>query len=113
MAIRMAHTNGDSYGGDEVDHPEIRAVERAPPRAAPDGDVALLMIKPDPAIRVRRSLTGLQARLERSPSRHPSPNARCEFSQANLNKVARLLNERPCETLGWMSPAEKLESVLQ
>jgi IS30 family transposase len=33
-------------------------------------------------------------------------------SQAYLDKVARQLNGRPRQTLGWMTPAEKLEQVL-
>ena len=34
------------------------------------------------------------------------------FSQRDLNKIAERLNERPRKTLGFLSPAEKLESVL-
>jgi IS30 family transposase len=33
-------------------------------------------------------------------------------SQATLDKVARQLNGRPRETLGWLNPAQKLEQVL-
>lgn len=33
-------------------------------------------------------------------------------SQAALNRVARQLNERPRETLGWMTPFEKLREVV-
>lgn len=33
-------------------------------------------------------------------------------SQATLDKVARQLNGRPRETLGWLTPAQKLEKVL-
>jgi IS30 family transposase len=33
-------------------------------------------------------------------------------SQATLDKVARQLNGRPRETLGWLKPAEKLDQVL-
>jgi|SRR5205085_4197758 len=33
-------------------------------------------------------------------------------SQATLDKVARQLNGRPRETLGWINPAQKLEQVL-
>ena len=36
-----------------------------------------------------------------------------EYSQADLNKVARQLNERPRQTLGFCSPAEALQAVLQ
>jgi len=35
-----------------------------------------------------------------------------EFSQRDLNDVARRLNQRPRKTLGFLSPAEKLGSVL-
>jgi IS30 family transposase len=35
------------------------------------------------------------------------------FSQAELNKVARKLNQRPRKTLDFMSPADKLNEVLQ
>lgn len=34
------------------------------------------------------------------------------YSQAELNKVARLLNERPRKTLDFMTPAEKLAETL-
>ena len=34
-------------------------------------------------------------------------------SQADLNKVAKLLNERPRKTLGFRTPAEKLAGLLQ
>lgn len=34
-------------------------------------------------------------------------------SQATLDKVARQLNGRPRETLGWLNPAQKLEQVLR
>jgi transposase, IS30 family len=33
-------------------------------------------------------------------------------SQAELNRVARQLNERPRETLGWMTPFEKMREVV-
>ena len=33
-------------------------------------------------------------------------------SQATLDKVARQLNGRPRETLGWLNPAQKLDQVL-
>ncbi|MGE3772209.1 MAG: IS30 family transposase, partial [Gammaproteobacteria bacterium] len=33
-------------------------------------------------------------------------------SQAHLNKVAKLLNERPRKTLGFRTPAEKLAELL-
>ena len=33
-------------------------------------------------------------------------------TQAQLNKVARQLNGRPRETLGWMTPLEKLQEVV-
>jgi IS30 family transposase len=33
-------------------------------------------------------------------------------SQAELNRVARQLNERPRETLGWMTPWEKMREVV-
>lgn len=33
-------------------------------------------------------------------------------SQAGLNRVARQLNERPRETLGWMTPLEKMREVV-
>jgi len=35
------------------------------------------------------------------------------FSQAALDKVARRLNERPRKTLGYVTPAVKLQSLLQ
>jgi IS30 family transposase len=35
-----------------------------------------------------------------------------EYSQRDLNDIARRLNQRPRKTLGFLSPAEKLESVL-
>jgi IS30 family transposase len=35
-----------------------------------------------------------------------------EFSQEQLNKVAMRLNQRPRKTLGFKTPAEKLEAVL-
>jgi IS30 family transposase len=35
------------------------------------------------------------------------------FSQAHLNKVALLLNQRPRKTLGFESPADRLNTVLQ
>ncbi|MGN4153772.1 IS30 family transposase, partial [Burkholderia gladioli] len=31
-----------------------------------------------------------------------------QYSQAELNKIAARLNERPRKTLGFMSPADKL-----
>ena len=34
------------------------------------------------------------------------------YSQAELNAVARQLNERPRQTLGWMTPSEKLAEVV-
>jgi IS30 family transposase len=34
------------------------------------------------------------------------------FSQRDLNEIAERLNQRPRKTLGFLSPAEKLESVL-
>ena len=34
------------------------------------------------------------------------------FSQRDLNEIAERLNQRPRKTLGFFSPAEKLESVL-
>lgn len=36
-----------------------------------------------------------------------------QYSQAALDKVARRLNERPRKTLGYLTPAAKLHSVLQ
>jgi IS30 family transposase len=33
-------------------------------------------------------------------------------SQAELNRVARQLNGRPRETLGWMTPLEKMREVV-
>ena len=33
-------------------------------------------------------------------------------SQSELNRVARQLNERPRETLGWMTPFEKMREVV-
>ncbi len=42
---------------------------------------------------------------------------RCEdlsaFSQAKLNAIARELNGRPRQALGWMTPSEKYEEVLR
>jgi len=35
------------------------------------------------------------------------------FSQAHLNKIALLLNQRPRKTLGFDSPADRLNAVLQ
>jgi IS30 family transposase len=35
-----------------------------------------------------------------------------QYSQRQLNAVARLLNQRPRKTLGFISPAEKLRRVL-
>jgi IS30 family transposase len=35
------------------------------------------------------------------------------YTQAHLNKVARELNQRPRKTLGFQSPADKLEQALQ
>jgi IS30 family transposase len=35
------------------------------------------------------------------------------FSQAHLNKVAMRLSQRPRKTLGFESPADRLNSVLQ
>lgn len=34
------------------------------------------------------------------------------YTQAQLNKVARLLNERPRETLNWLSPQEALRATV-
>ena len=34
-------------------------------------------------------------------------------SQSHLNKIAKLLNERPRETLGFMTPVEKMHELLQ
>ena len=36
-----------------------------------------------------------------------------KFSQAYLNKIALRLNQRPRKTLGFESPADRLNSVLQ
>ncbi len=36
-----------------------------------------------------------------------------DFSQADLNAIARRLNERPRKTLGFETPANKLEALLQ
>ena len=36
-----------------------------------------------------------------------------DYSQAELNKVARELNERPRQTLDFRSPAEALQTVLR
>jgi IS30 family transposase len=36
-----------------------------------------------------------------------------DYSQAELNKVARELNERPRQTLDFRSPAEALQAVLR
>ena len=33
-------------------------------------------------------------------------------SQRELNRVARQLNERPRETLGWFTPLEKMREVV-
>ncbi len=35
------------------------------------------------------------------------------FSQAYLNKIALRLNQRPRETLGFETPADRLRAVLQ
>ncbi|MDZ4055400.1 MAG: IS30 family transposase, partial [Polynucleobacter sp.] len=35
------------------------------------------------------------------------------YSQAELNKVALRLNQRPRQTLDFMTPAEKLSQALQ
>ena len=35
------------------------------------------------------------------------------YSQAYLNKIALLMNTRPRQTLGFKTPAQKLDSVLQ
>lgn len=42
----------------------------------------------------------------------PGVNLR-DFSQADLNALARRLNERPRKTLGFQTPAHKLEALLQ
>jgi IS30 family transposase len=34
------------------------------------------------------------------------------YSQAHLDKIARLLNQRPRETLGFQSPADKLHTTV-
>ncbi|MGC2827434.1 MAG: IS30 family transposase, partial [Pseudolabrys sp.] len=34
------------------------------------------------------------------------------YSQADLNKVARRLNERPRETLGFETPAERFNACV-
>ena len=34
------------------------------------------------------------------------------FSQAELNRIARLLNERPRETLHWLTPHEALKAAV-
>ena len=36
-----------------------------------------------------------------------------DFSQADLNRVARRLNERPRKTLGYTSPADMFHQTLQ
>lgn len=36
-----------------------------------------------------------------------------DFSQANLNALARRINERPRKTLGFQTPASKLEALLR
>jgi len=36
-----------------------------------------------------------------------------QYSQAHLNKIARRLNTRPRETLGFQTPADKLRAVLR
>ena len=36
-----------------------------------------------------------------------------QFSQAQLNKIALRLNQRPRKTLGFETPADKLQAVLQ
>ena len=36
-----------------------------------------------------------------------------QFSQAYLNKIALRLNQRPRKTMGFESPADRLNSVLQ
>ncbi len=36
-----------------------------------------------------------------------------KLTQADLDDAARSLNGRPRQTLGWMSPSEKLAEVLQ
>ena len=35
------------------------------------------------------------------------------YSQAQLNAIARQLNGRPRQTLGWMTPSEKYEAVFR
>ena len=35
------------------------------------------------------------------------------YSQVELNRVARRLNERPRKTLGFQTPADKLSEVLR
>ncbi|HKY18892.1 MAG TPA: IS30 family transposase, partial [Rhizomicrobium sp.] len=35
------------------------------------------------------------------------------FSQGHLNKIALRLNQRPRKTLGFESPADRLNAVLQ
>lgn len=35
-----------------------------------------------------------------------------QYSQADLNKIATLLNERPRKTLGFRSPADKLNEAV-
>jgi IS30 family transposase len=36
-----------------------------------------------------------------------------KFSQRELNKIATKLNNRPRKTLGYLTPADKLDEVLQ
>src|SRR6185437_8468921 len=47
-----------------------------------------------------------QIRTPRRPS--PRSSSRQKNSQPHLNKVARRLNERPRETLGFETPAERV-----
>jgi IS30 family transposase len=39
----------------------------------------------------------------------PKGRDRSVYSQAQLNKVSRKLNQRPRKTLGFMTPADKLQ----
>ncbi|MFT5575530.1 MAG: IS30 family transposase, partial [Bermanella sp.] len=43
----------------------------------------------------------------------PRKTLLADFTQAQLNQVAAKLNTRPRKTLGFLTPADKLDQVLQ